>query len=206
MCLWSLLSFTCSGVRVADECKRWNTHFSGSLVSYFLQNFQLQHRCLLNPSPAGRTSSQLHGWVTYTQRKHWDGSSSWTCWACPVSGWAQWRHSSGFFYRYFIGIGIMGRKAVEEVWPANFKWAFGEIAVREKAEHSLLCFPPSGTRWEQSRDTPAASDSLHSSDFSPKNSAQSYFQLRKHLLSTITQLWSCETNALSVTILWAQNK
>lgn len=32
MGLWLLLPFTLQRVRVADECKRWNTHYSGTLI------------------------------------------------------------------------------------------------------------------------------------------------------------------------------
>lgn len=65
-----------------------------------------------------------------------------------------------------------------------------------------LGFPPSVTHWEQSRDTPAASDSLHSSAFSPPTHSSEVFPTEE----IPPQLWSCEANALSFTILWAQNK
>lgn len=189
----------CSGVGVADECKHWNTHFSGSLVSYFLQKFQFQHGCLLNPSPAGRKSSHFQSWVTQTQRKHWNEVA-----AEPAVLETQEYTTvvTCILYRYFRARSIMGRKA-------DFRWAFGEIPVREKTEHSLLSSTCAFLHQSHIGNRAGTLQQLlilsTASAFSPQSSAQ-YFQLRKYLLSTITQLWSCETHALSATILWVQNK
>lgn len=201
----------CSGVRVADECKRWNTHFSSSVVSYFLQNFQLQHRCLLNPSPAGRKSSHFHGWLTYTQRElKWSTKLNVLGLPC-VELSTGINHSS-----HLYPLEILHRKRYNGK-KRQFK-KFGlqivdehfEKFQREKRLSTPCCPPPVLSSISHTLGT----EQGHSSSFwfspvpllsAPQHSAQRNFQLRKYLPSTITQLWSWETN-VSVTILWAQNK
>lgn len=150
----------CSGVGVADECKHWNTHFSGSLMSYFLQKFQFQHGCLLNPSPAGRKSSHFQSWVTQTQRKHWNEAAAER--AVGDTG----IHHSGHLYpvQIFYSTKYNGKKSrfSMSIWRNSSEgkdWALPAVLH--------LCFPPSVTHWEQSRDAPAASDSLHCLCFQP---------------------------------------